>query len=354
MAYADPKQSSLPDPNRPTAAPRDSLPPVEPPSAGFLVQLFLVPGLIVAIIVVVWVLVDWLAHMDADPKQYVDGLRRDSKDSWQKAYNLADMLRSDRAGELKNNADLANQLASILDERLAAGKLDESSIQLRFYLSKALGEFNTPEGLPMLLKAIATNNDEKDLPVREAAIESLGKLILNVRAAHPESTKNGPLAQSEVLEALLKTSRDPKPELRLRAASVLGILGGPEAMARLKDLLDDPAPDVAMNAATGLARQGDAAGLGKLLEMLSPDEKQFVENDPENLQADKRLYVMLNGLRGIEALLDAKAEASPMPDLSRVEKSVERLKGSEFPLEIRDAAMRVADKLRGNKVGRRE
>ena len=31
--------------------PDDSLPPVEPPSAAFLVQLFLVPGIIVAIIV---------------------------------------------------------------------------------------------------------------------------------------------------------------------------------------------------------------------------------------------------------------------------------------------------------------
>ena len=39
--------------------PDDSLPPVEPPSAAFLVQLFLVPGIIVAIIVCVWLAFHW-------------------------------------------------------------------------------------------------------------------------------------------------------------------------------------------------------------------------------------------------------------------------------------------------------
>ena len=46
------------DPSAPSFASPDDLPPVQPPSAGFLVQLFLVPGIIVAVIVVVWVMVD--------------------------------------------------------------------------------------------------------------------------------------------------------------------------------------------------------------------------------------------------------------------------------------------------------
>ena len=51
--------------------PDDSLPPVEPPSAAFLVQLFLVPGIIVAIIVCVWLSFHWLAHLGNDPQAYV-------------------------------------------------------------------------------------------------------------------------------------------------------------------------------------------------------------------------------------------------------------------------------------------
>ena len=45
----------------------DDLPPVEPPSAGFLVQLFLVPALIVGIIVCVWLAFHWLAQLGNDP-----------------------------------------------------------------------------------------------------------------------------------------------------------------------------------------------------------------------------------------------------------------------------------------------
>ena len=107
------------DPSAPNTASPDDLPPVQPPSAGFLVQLFLVPGIIVAIIVVVWVMVDWLAHMESDPQKYVDGLRRDTPDVWQKAEQLAEMLRSDRSNQLKGNAKLAETLGEILDEKRA-------------------------------------------------------------------------------------------------------------------------------------------------------------------------------------------------------------------------------------------
>ena len=41
-------------PQRPAPiSPNDALPPVEPPSAGFIVQLFVIPAVIVAIIIIV-------------------------------------------------------------------------------------------------------------------------------------------------------------------------------------------------------------------------------------------------------------------------------------------------------------
>ena len=43
-----------------------ALPPVEPPSAGFIVQLFVVPALIVLAVVGVWALFGKIASSDED------------------------------------------------------------------------------------------------------------------------------------------------------------------------------------------------------------------------------------------------------------------------------------------------
>ena len=52
---------------RPPISADDALPPVEPPSAGFIVQLFVIPGIIVFIIVMIWLLFNWLAQKGNDP-----------------------------------------------------------------------------------------------------------------------------------------------------------------------------------------------------------------------------------------------------------------------------------------------
>jgi hypothetical protein len=75
MAYSSqtPEDSASRTPS--TLSPNDALPPVEPPSAGFILQLFVIPGVIVTIIVLVWLLFNWLAQMGNDPQAYVDGKR---------------------------------------------------------------------------------------------------------------------------------------------------------------------------------------------------------------------------------------------------------------------------------------
>ena len=55
------------------------LPPVEPPSARFIVQLFVVPGLIVAVIVGAWLLFGKLASAEQDWQKLVQDLKRDRK-----------------------------------------------------------------------------------------------------------------------------------------------------------------------------------------------------------------------------------------------------------------------------------
>ena len=43
-----------------------SLPPVSPPTGTFILQLFLIPLMIVTIVVVLWLLFSWVAHMGRD------------------------------------------------------------------------------------------------------------------------------------------------------------------------------------------------------------------------------------------------------------------------------------------------
>jgi len=59
------------------------LPPVEPPGAGFIVQLFLVPGVIVVVVVVIWVLFNWLAQKGNDRDAFVRALSRNNEARWQ-------------------------------------------------------------------------------------------------------------------------------------------------------------------------------------------------------------------------------------------------------------------------------
>ena len=100
-------QSQRDDPNAtkpPMPAGDDLLPPVEPPSAGFIIQLFVVPALIVLVIVAVWLTFTWLVRRTT-PEAIVQGLEHGpSVARWQRASELADMLRNERFAEFKRNA----------------------------------------------------------------------------------------------------------------------------------------------------------------------------------------------------------------------------------------------------------
>ena len=142
------------DSPRRAISPDDALPPVEPPSAGFLVQLFLVPAIIVGIIVCVWVAFHWLAQLGNDPQAAVRSLRRNTEGRWQAALNLANDLRGPGGAKLKADEALAGELASILGDEVKSGRpvggghSAEQSRTLCVYLCRALGEFAVPEAAP--------------------------------------------------------------------------------------------------------------------------------------------------------------------------------------------------------------
>src|SRR5436190_6234681 len=98
--------------------PDEALPHVTPPAAGFILQLFFIPLVIVSIIVMVWLLFSWLAQMGNDPKDLVRDLKKPNDARWQKALTLADLLRNKQYEHVKHDESMAQELADLLDAQL--------------------------------------------------------------------------------------------------------------------------------------------------------------------------------------------------------------------------------------------
>jgi HEAT repeat protein len=308
----------------------DALPPIEPPSAGFLVQLFVIPGVIVAIIVVVWLLFHWLASMGNDPREYIKKLRGNSEVRWQAAVNLAGALQGEAGDEIKHDSAVATDLGQILKDEIAQGSTEERPINLRVYLCRALGEFKTPAALPALLDAVKTQRDDEEIDVRRAAVHGIASLAANFKQAKIDWD------QAEAVAALIAASKSDNANLRAEAAFALGLFDQPEALARLDAMLEDSHPDARFNAATGLARHGKIAALPVLLEMLDPDQTLSTHEERPEDRAEKAVMVHVNGLRALAEL----SKISPSADLSSAMPAVEWLCQSKL-VDVKQNAIEV-------------
>ena len=287
--------SDLPRTSKPLSA-NDALPPVEPPSAGFLVQLFLIPGVIVAIIVVVWLLFHWLASMGNDPREYIKKLRGNSEVRWQAAVNLAGALQGTAGEEIKQDATVASDLGQILEDEIAQGSMEERPINLRIYLCRALGEFKVPDALPPLLDAAKTQRADAEIDVRRAAVHGIASLAANLKQA------DGTWNKADAVAGLVAASKSDNANLRAESAFALGLFDDPQALARLEPMLDDSHPDAQFNAATSLARHGQAAALPVLLEMLDSDQTLSTREERPEDRPEKQKMVNVNGLRALAEL----------------------------------------------------
>jgi HEAT repeat protein len=298
------------DTPRRAISPDDALPPVEPPSAGFLVQLFLVPALIVGIIVTVWLAFHWLAQLGNDPQAYVRQLRRNTEGRWQAALNLANDLRGPGGAKLKADPALAGELASILDSEVTSGRpagggrSAEQSQTLCVYLCRALGEFAVPEAAPPLVDRVRAADQPE---IARAAVEALAVLATNLAAAEKKFAD-----PAVVSTAVLDATEAQDQGLRSSAAFALGVVGGEGARDRLEVLTNDVDDDVRYNAALGLARLGGTAAWETLAEMLALPDIAVKPGD-EEAQADryKRAMVVVNALKGVGLLVDDTAEPPP-------------------------------------------
>src|SRR5437764_440430 len=111
--------------------PDKGLPPVRPPSGRFVVQMFVVPGLIVAVVILIIYGVSWLVSGSTSREKFMEGLRSSNPDvRWRAANDLAQVLLRDRQEpEPKLAADPG--FALDLAELLSASRSNETDLVAR-------------------------------------------------------------------------------------------------------------------------------------------------------------------------------------------------------------------------------
>src|SRR5207248_10997179 len=94
------------------------LPPVQPPSGRFIAQLFVIPGLIILVVVLLIVGSNMLVKRDREPDHFLVQLDSDNADiRWRGASDLAQILKRPEPATLRWKADakFALDLAERLD-----------------------------------------------------------------------------------------------------------------------------------------------------------------------------------------------------------------------------------------------
>jgi HEAT repeats len=331
----------------------ESLPPVEPPSAGFIIQLFVVPALIVLVILGVWLTFNSLVRRTS-PDKIIEGL--DSGPAiarWQRASELANMLRDERFAKFKRDPESAEKVARILDREIDVagekGGMRDEDVTLRYFLARALGKFEVTDGLDVLLKAAQTNRDPKEMLVRHGALEAIAERAFTLQRLVPPADLSGHGVES----ALLKLADDEEPQIRSDTAFALGQLGTPAAIERLEVMVDDPEADARYNAAVALAHRGNEKAAETLAEMLDPEETSgLTKETDERGRKFKRAVIVSNALKASEELNKQNPDAD-MSDVKEVlaqlaDADDETLAKAQLPTRVRADARHVLNKLTGD------
>lgn len=332
-----PSQPSAPEPGQHPSKPLPpalDLPPVDPPSAKFIVQLFLIPlGIVIALVaglMLVYMFFGRIATGGRDASEYVHVIRSGNENRrWRAAYELASLIHND--SRLSHDPALLGELTDLLEQQLE--RPDSKKAELPRYLALTLGVFQTlktesasgrkPDPIATLVKAL---DPSQAAEVRAAAAISLSRL------ADQFPTE---LAESSAPRALIDASKADDPEVRQRAAYALGYFTTPESQDALRLRVRDPDRTVRFNAAAALARKGDLAAKPAVREMLSTrDLEQVIEHESKSEQ-DRRIEgIQLEALWSLQASL--KSQNSQLAQSLRTD--IEKLTTSQI------AAVRVEAK----------
>ncbi len=263
--------------------PPAGLPPVAPPSGKLMLQLFLVPGLIVAVLVAVALGWRWLFGGPVSKTDFLDRLRNDNAEvRWRAAEQLAQVLLRDDA--LASDGDFARQLGLMLEKARDDSRQGEKDFKASLaktnlndqqkekldadrrkveadrtfisFLTAALGDFMVPVGAPVLKELAApTPNPEEKENREDKDMEPKGLALLRRQAVW---------ALANLGENLKRFDAPAPPE----KDAVLDKLQAAQATGEHADWLD--------GAAKALRRrvkgENDDLGVGKVLIACSKDK----------------------------------------------------------------------------------
>jgi hypothetical protein len=277
------------------------LPPVEPPSAGFVVQLFLIPAAVVVVVIIVWLLFGKLAGGERDAMEYVRQLRSPTA-NWRLAFELASLIQHDP--KIGRDPVLLGELSDLLSSELDRNE----DPKLTQYVALTLGAFRT-------LEATTKNGDRIDPLVPLArALEPKYKSPIQIAAAaslaKQAARMNGQLDDPKTVRALGETATTSEPEVRQMAVYALGFFGGSLVTELLRERVrSDEDRFVRYNAALALARRGDRAAESTLREMLSTSDLEQVITLSSSSEKQNKIEAI--ELEAIESLRTSIAGGSP-------------------------------------------
>ncbi len=286
----------------------EELPPVTPPSAGYIIQLFLIPAMIVAAVVAVWALFGKLADSETDWKQMVAELGSSNEhERWRSALGLAQLLRNAELAPVEGEIPLAEQpiiidgLSSLLTSSLDSSTASEEDVRHQEFLARTLGSLRADgKVLPVLARAVSPQYNSD---VRKSALMSIASIagrhfeaatgynsrddlasVAVLKKSDSLPLKEPTINDEETWKQLKLAGQDADPIIRSLAAFAIASVSGPEAMEILNVMLLDSDANTRANAAVGLARNGSSEGFKTLQELLEKSNERF---DPATVAALK-------------------------------------------------------------------
>ena len=295
----------------------DNLPPVQPPSAGFIIQLFVFPALIVMAVVAIWWMFGLIAVGEQDWRKLSQDMQSQNLHIRNRAmYGLAqvleqDLRRGDQGHHLATNHEIAQAATDQLNLELRKNSSSKEGVAIQVYLTRLVGMLDAIEvTAPALISAL---EPQRDVEIRKSAIVSIS--LIAGRAFE----RQHPLTQADLVQALIALSNDSEPVLNHSAAFALGLMSGPEAIQQLEVLTQAGDQLTRVNAAVGLARHGSTKGYSVLRDSLKlPEPKAPITSAPGNSKTtpaetiaaeaaaqnaiNEQVMVVKNVLKGISEL----------------------------------------------------
>ena len=293
----------------------EMLPPVEPPSAKFIVQLFVVPGLIVAVIVGVWLLFGKLASAEQDWQALVADMKSSNEHRRGRgAMGLAQALAADGNStadgpRLATNPQVAQELSSFLAETLKSSSQEPAVIAQQDFLTRTLGYLDAPQFvLPVLCEAMQESRDHE---VRKNAVISVARI------AHRASERHEPLSDQGIVEALTIVSRDADPLMRSTATFALGFFPLDLVRQSLTVLLADLDANTRANAAVAFTRHSSLDGVPVLRDILKTAATTKTPAPPGD-SAPIATTAALKAVRDLAPLIDGATRAEIIRDVETI------------------------------------